>query len=1038
MLYKKNASPSLSDGLFKTPTSEYRGTPFWAWNCNLDREELLWQIEMFKKMGLGGFHMHVRSGLVTPYLSDEFMDLIRACVDKAKDEDMLAWLYDEDRWPSGCAGGIVTREKQHRIKYLLFTSKSYEEESGKVRDGNEVATAVRSGRGNLLGKFDVVLDDNGCLESYRMLKDNEEAQGDIWYAYMESPHESPRYNGNTYVDTLSRPAIERFIEITHEKYKEKMGDEFNKTIPAIFTDEPQFTRKTPLAFSSSKDDAIMPWTTDLEETYRAAYDGEELTSHIPELFWELPDGKVSKVRYHFHDHVCERFTQAFADTIGAWCEKNNLPLTGHLMEEPTLNSQTRATSEVMRSYRSFQLPGIDMLCERFEYTTAKQASSAAHQYGREGVMSELYGVTGWDSDFRRYKNLGDWQAALGVTIRVPHLSWVSMEGEAKRDYPASISYQSPWFEKYNYIEDHFSRLNTALTRGRPTVKVGVIHPIESFWLHFGPEEQTALKREQLDSAFQSVTDWLLFGSVDFDYICESLLPELCEAGGNPLRVGKMDYDVIIVPECETLRSTTVSRLEGFLNAGGKLIFMGEAPKYVDADEVLGMKAKALYDSPAAQRISFSRGALLSALENDRVVELRNSNGSLTNDLLYQLREDGDNKWLFICRGRAVNNVDLSSRNDIIIKIKGNYSVTLYNTLNGEISKNPYKQANGYTVINTSVYAHDSLLYLLTPSDESKYTACTKPEITSKSIAIASKVKYSLSEPNALLLDMAEYSLDGEEFRPAEELLRLDTACRKRLGWTPWGGGAAQPWAITIEPITHIIKLRFSIFSDIDYSGVHLALETPEVAEIELNGEKVANTVVGWYVDKSIKKVALPKINKGKNILEITYPFGKRTAVEWCYILGDFGVEVLGRNAKITERTNELAFDSIVHQTLPFYSGEITYHLDIESNGGDLNLRVPKYRGGLVTASLDGGEAQTIAFEPYSIYFDNVTAGMHRLDLTLYVTRVNTCGPVHLANEKLIWLGPASYRTAGDQWSYEYNLVRQGILTSPILNQITKR
>ena len=181
---------------------------------------------------------------------------------------------------------------------------------------------------------------------------------------------------------------------------------------------------------------------------------------------------------------------------------------------------------------------------------------------------------------------------------------------------------------------------------------------------------------------------------------------------------------------------------------------------------------------------------------------------------------------------------------------------------------------------------------------------------------------------------------------------------------------------------------------------------------------------------------MPKINKGKNILEITYPFGKRTAVEWCYILGDFGVEVLGRNAKITERTNELAFDSIVHQTLPFYSGEITYHLDIKSNGGDLNLRVPKYRGGLVTASLDGSEAQTIAFEPYRIFFDNVNSGKHRLDLTLYVTRVNTCGPVHLANEKLIWLGPASYRTAGDQWSYEYNLVRQGILSTPILNEIT--
>ena len=50
---------------------------------------------------------------------------------------------------------------------------------------------------------------------------------------------------------------------------------------------------------------------------------------------------------------------------------------------------------------------------------------------------------------------GDWQAALGVTIRVPHLSWMTMEGEAKRDYPASIHYQSPWYKEYKIIEDYF-------------------------------------------------------------------------------------------------------------------------------------------------------------------------------------------------------------------------------------------------------------------------------------------------------------------------------------------------------------------------------------------------------------------------------------------------------------------------------------------------------------------------------------------------------------------------------------------------------
>ena len=69
MLYKKNRAPSLSDDLFRNPTSEYRGAPFWAWNDLLEKDELARQIDVFRGMGLGGFHMHVRTGLKNRYLS---------------------------------------------------------------------------------------------------------------------------------------------------------------------------------------------------------------------------------------------------------------------------------------------------------------------------------------------------------------------------------------------------------------------------------------------------------------------------------------------------------------------------------------------------------------------------------------------------------------------------------------------------------------------------------------------------------------------------------------------------------------------------------------------------------------------------------------------------------------------------------------------------------------------------------------------------------------------------------------------------------
>ena len=47
---------------FRDPSSEYRSCPFWAWNTRLDKEELIRQIDAFKKMGFGGFYMHSRIG----------------------------------------------------------------------------------------------------------------------------------------------------------------------------------------------------------------------------------------------------------------------------------------------------------------------------------------------------------------------------------------------------------------------------------------------------------------------------------------------------------------------------------------------------------------------------------------------------------------------------------------------------------------------------------------------------------------------------------------------------------------------------------------------------------------------------------------------------------------------------------------------------------------------------------------------------------------------------------------------------------------
>ena len=398
-------------------------------------------------------------------------------------------------------------------------------------------------------------------------------------------------------------------------------------------------------------------------------------------------------------------------------------LTGHMMEEPTLESQTAALGEAMRSYRAFQLPGIDMLCDRREFTTAKQTQSAVRQYGREGMLSELYGVTNWDFDFRGHKLQGDWQAALGVTVRVPHLSWISMNGEAKRDYPASFNYQSPWYKEYPYVEDHFARVNTVLTRGKARCRVGVVHPVESYWLHWGAKENTAAIRAQMDARFQNLTAWLLKGLIDFDFISESLLPDQCPADliGEAFPVGEMAYETIIVPPVETLRTTTIERLSRFAENGGRVIFLGDAPALADA--VPSDAPGKLYS--ICEHCAFDRVVIIDRLAGLRDIEIRDESGVQTDYLLYQMREEGNERWAFICHADKPVNPDLCNPHLLRIRLRGAWNLTKYDTLTGEIVPIPSAYAHGWTVYETPFFDHDSLLVHMAPADAAELPAQTE-------------------------------------------------------------------------------------------------------------------------------------------------------------------------------------------------------------------------------------------------------------------------------------------------------------------------
>ncbi len=1032
-LYKSDASKPFSNALFQAPTAAYRGTPFWSWNCQLHIPQLLRQIEQFKTMGMGGFHMHPRTGLATDYLGEDYFKAIVACTDKAEKEHMLAWVYDEDRWPSGFAGGLVTSNERYRARHLLITPTPYGPgATGLVRDS--VAAGSRNENGRLLACYEVRLE-NGCLaHSQRIDPDAPPSEGcRKWWAYLETALPHAWFNNQTYVDTLNPRAIQAFVEITHERYRKHVGQHFGKTVPAIFTDEPQFTRKQHLHAPEDVRDICLPFTDDLFDTFAQAY-GERLEPNLLELIWNLPGNQPSLARYRYHDHVAERFSAAFADTIGDWCEKYGVALTGHMMEEQSLHSQSSSLGEAMRSYRAFHLPGIDMLCDAHEFTTAKQAQSAVHQYGREGMLSELYGVTNWDFDFLGHFAQGNWQAALGVTVRVHHLHWVSMAGEAKRDYPAAIGYQSPWWQEYSYVEDYFSRLNVLLTRGTPVVRVGVVHPIESYWLVWGPTTQTHAERSEREQQFTSVTDWLLKGLIDFNFICESLLPTQSPVTqSKQLPVGQMKYDAVVVPALRTIRSTTLDRLEAFVDAGGTLVFAGAVPTLVDAlpsDRAANLAAR-------SQRIELTNIQLLAVLTPFREIESRDN-------LLYQMRQDGDERHLFVCDTRRSQAVDGATTFDAVnrftrpatrLRLRGEWQVTRRDALSGTCEPYAALYDAGDTVVEADLPAASSIMLTLSPG---RRTEGSKPDLRAwKEVGrVSDPVKVTLSEPNVLMLDQAEWRIDpAAAWEPREEMLRLDNLVRRKLGMIDRTGQICQPWADkTPSPVLAQVELRFNVQCDVPIKAPKLAAELPDGSAIWVDGALVGAKADGWWTDESILTFALPDLSAGSHEIRLRIPFKRWPGLEWCYLLGDFGVQVAGRHTRIVAPVRELAFGDWTRQGLPFYGGNVTYHCTLESSGAETAIDVPHFKAPLVIAHLDGVKQTPIALPPFRCEFGKVSAGVHKLDLTAFGSRINCFGPLHQRDPNARWFGPAAWRTSGNAWAYEYQIKPSGILQAPVVRE----
>ena len=823
-------------GLLKNPPKEYRSAPFWGWNDKLQKENLGEQIEGFKRAGMGGFFIHSREGLETEYLSTEWMEDVKFCVDKARENDLELWIYDEDKWPSGAAGGMVSRENPAE-----FTARALTMECGKagklvvptkLSTGEKKTTAgeVQAVEQNMETEFlqgIYVIQtkaDGRFIKRMKEYPTYEEAVGacgedeEILILRQEISGKSEWYNGLMPPDNLNPESVKTFLKLTHEHYEEVFGGSFPKEVKGFFTDEPNCCDFFSVFHEGRP---WIPWSIGFTEYFigKRGYDPQE---KLPYLFF---DGEgAAKIRHDYWKTVAQRFEESYMKQVYEWCDKRGLRTTGHILYENDLGYQTRVCGAAMPQLRYLHNPGIDLLgAQTDEYLTVKQCASVAHQYDRSMTISEAYGCTGWELDFSTQKWLGDWQFALGITRRCQHLALYSITGCRKRDYPPVFNYQNTWWEDNDKMENYFGRLALCLSQGEPVRKVLMIHPISSIWtecrsdreedfnhleMNMGwmDEHITSLNRK--GEYYNRIAKALTAGHVDFDFGDEILLEQDGKVENGKFVAGTCSYQVVVVPGVKNLFANTVKLLKEFLAAGGTVIWLKPYPVMVEGEKI-GRKQvrddKELDKKPDSEGVNEEKAdckkvcekygdirdilgeeAFVHTVEHEwelteavakctgKDFTVRNASGAEDGEILSMLRKTEDGHILFL------TNHDRNNAHQVYIKLDCGNAVEELDPLTGEVCEvETVADGEGVCFTRTFETGMSRIYFVKKGSSGGKVSGCGMTAAT-----------FPYRHPHYTDPVLATFGPDAKFRRTMENVLTIDR-CTYELGEKAGTGESAE-------------------------------------------------------------------------------------------------------------------------------------------------------------------------------------------------------------------------------------------------------
>lgn len=969
----------------QNPPNEYRPIPFWSWNEKLDVNETKTQIRDMEKAGLGGFFMHARGGLQTEYLSSEWFDNVSASLDEAENLDMLAYGYDENGWPSGFGDGAVNgKGLNFQQKYLRcqLTEKPVNDE------------------------FTI---------------SNTEIDGKIYHVYYEvNPF---------YVDTLSGDVTKEFLKSTHEKYRDTLGDDFKK-LKGFFTDEPQASRNG------------IPWSFILDNEYKKIY-GESLIAHLPKLFYRLKG--FEQFRFRYWKLVRNLFADNFMGTIGKWCKENNSSLTGHAVLEEDYYEHIMANGCCMPLYEFMDIPGMDHLCRILPSVQAEmQLVSVANQLGKKRIMSETFAGCGWNVSFEDLRRIYGHQLVHGVNLLCQHLEGYSLRGIRKRDYPASLYRQQPWWKDYKVFNDTVSRIGVLLTDGEVDLKILVLHTIESGWL-------TIDDRAETDSYAHKMVD--LLNTLEENqlqyHLGESrIIKRYGSIKNGKFNIGTQSYSVVIVPPAKCMDENTFNMLCEFKTQGGTIIFTGEIPEYTDG--IKTEKIKELADS-----------------------SIRCNLDNLTENIPYDCRfvsvdyENKEKEHFIRSTVRHFENEKMTmyylynfgdTEEEITVTVTGG-SAELFDAVNGTVKSAAFQRKDDKLLIKHTVYPSSDII-LFVYNDKVCNLASQPAEVKTEN-DISGKLKgewnISKSNYNSITLDYCDLIVNGKlisENMPVSDVQEILCAYGKKVNAN--------------------IVFRFNI-KELAFNTCELMIETPEIFDISLNGKKVENKIAGYCHDLSFKTVDVYKYLKiGKNELCLKCEFEQSKGVyqdlkdalqfeavknklsygmeiETVYLKGDFGVYtdekfVFAENGAIKTKgrfylgtaPQTVTDGNLETQGYPFFAGDITLSKKIilsQSETENAVISFAKLPSIVTDVCVNGKMANKMLWKPYKADIsDFLKEGENEISITLTTSLRNLLGPFHLkvGEPDFIYPGMLFHEThlwgngINNDWTDEYSFVENGL------------